>query len=72
MIEIAVLAGFGSLRRFNAVFADVYGRAPNEIRRARSRAQPDSSGADRSERLDRCENCGLSDPFKGDREGSAP
>ena len=33
MVEIAVLAGFGSLRRFNAVFAEVYGRAPTEIRR---------------------------------------
>src|SRR5581483_4808871 len=28
MMKIAVLAGFGSLRRFNAVFAEVYGRAP--------------------------------------------
>jgi AraC family transcriptional regulator of adaptative response / DNA-3-methyladenine glycosylase II len=36
MMEIAVLAGFGSLRRFNAVFAEVYGRAPTEIRRGRS------------------------------------
>jgi AraC family transcriptional regulator of adaptative response / DNA-3-methyladenine glycosylase II len=36
MVEIAVLAGFGSLRRFNAVFAEVYGRAPTEIRRGRS------------------------------------
>jgi AraC family transcriptional regulator, regulatory protein of adaptative response / methylated-DNA-[protein]-cysteine methyltransferase len=35
MLEIAVLAGFGSLRRFNAVFAEVYGRAPTEIRRGR-------------------------------------
>src|SRR5215813_2598270 len=35
MVEIAVLAGFGSLRRFNAVFAEVYGRAPTEIRRGR-------------------------------------
>jgi AraC family transcriptional regulator of adaptative response / DNA-3-methyladenine glycosylase II len=32
MVEIAVLAGFGSLRRFNAVFAEVYKRAPTEIR----------------------------------------
>jgi AraC family transcriptional regulator, regulatory protein of adaptative response / methylated-DNA-[protein]-cysteine methyltransferase len=31
--EIALLAGFRSLRRFNAVFAEVYGRAPTEIRR---------------------------------------
>ena len=35
MTEIAMLAGFGSLRRFNTVFAEVYGRAPSEIRRAR-------------------------------------
>ena len=33
MVEIAVIAGFGSLRRFNAMFAEVYGRAPTEIRR---------------------------------------
>jgi AraC family transcriptional regulator, regulatory protein of adaptative response / methylated-DNA-[protein]-cysteine methyltransferase len=29
-------AGFGSLRRFNSVFAEVYGRPPTEIRRKRS------------------------------------
>ncbi|MEH2517850.1 AraC family transcriptional regulator of adaptative response/methylated-DNA-[protein]-cysteine methyltransferase [Bradyrhizobium sp. AZCC 1610] len=34
MIEIALLAGFRSLRRFNAVFAEVYKRRPTEIRRA--------------------------------------
>jgi len=34
MAEIAVRAGFGSLRRFNAVFAEVYRRPPTEIRRA--------------------------------------
>jgi AraC family transcriptional regulator, regulatory protein of adaptative response / methylated-DNA-[protein]-cysteine methyltransferase len=33
MTEIALLAGFGSLRRFNAVFAEVYRRAPSDIRR---------------------------------------
>jgi AraC family transcriptional regulator of adaptative response/methylated-DNA-[protein]-cysteine methyltransferase len=31
--EIASQAGFRSLRRFNAVFAEVYKRAPTEIRR---------------------------------------
>src|SRR5712672_2629877 len=31
--EIAMQAGFGSLRRFNSVFAEVYGRPPTEIRR---------------------------------------
>ena len=38
MTEIAMQAGFGSLRRFNAVFAEVYGRAPTEIRRTRRSA----------------------------------
>lgn len=33
MAEIAVRAGFGSLRRFNAVFAEVYHRSPSETRR---------------------------------------
>lgn len=31
--EIAFAAGFRSLRRFNAVFAEVYGRAPGELRK---------------------------------------
>lgn len=35
MTEIASLAGFRSLRRFNAVFTEVYGRSPTDIRRAR-------------------------------------
>ena len=35
MMEIALLAGFRSLRRFNAVFTEVYGRPPTEIRRTR-------------------------------------
>jgi AraC family transcriptional regulator, regulatory protein of adaptative response / methylated-DNA-[protein]-cysteine methyltransferase len=34
MTEIASRAGFRSLRRFNAVFAEVYRRPPTEIRRA--------------------------------------
>lgn len=33
MSEVAVRAGFASLRRFNAVFAEVYGCTPSEIRR---------------------------------------
>lgn len=32
--EIAFRSGFGSLRRFNAVFAKVYQRQPSEMRRA--------------------------------------
>ena len=35
MTEIAVRAGFGSLRRFNSVFAEIYGRPPTKIRRTR-------------------------------------
>lgn len=35
MTHIALRAGFGSLRRFNAVFAEVYRRPPSEIRRTR-------------------------------------
>lgn len=35
MIKIAIQAGFGSLRRFNAVFAQVYQCAPSDIRRRR-------------------------------------
>ena len=35
MTEIALLAGFRSLRRFNAVFTEVYRRSPTEIRRTR-------------------------------------
>ena len=34
--EIAMRAGFGSLRRFNTVFVSVYRRPPTEIRRAKS------------------------------------
>jgi AraC family transcriptional regulator of adaptative response / DNA-3-methyladenine glycosylase II len=38
MTEIAMRAGFRSLRRFNAVFIEVYRRSPTQIRRsARSR-----------------------------------
>jgi AraC family transcriptional regulator of adaptative response/methylated-DNA-[protein]-cysteine methyltransferase len=33
MTEVAMQAGFGSLRRFNAVFAEVYRKSPSEIRR---------------------------------------
>lgn len=36
MAEIAVRAGFGSVRRFNAAFAELYGRPPSALRRQRS------------------------------------
>ena len=38
MTVIAIRAGFGSLRRFNSVFAEVYGRPPTKIRRTRRSA----------------------------------
>jgi AraC family transcriptional regulator, regulatory protein of adaptative response / methylated-DNA-[protein]-cysteine methyltransferase len=33
MAQVAMRAGFGSLRRFNAVFAEVYARPPSQIRK---------------------------------------
>jgi len=36
MLEVALQAGFGSLRRFNAVFAEIYKRSPGDIRRRKS------------------------------------
>lgn len=35
MTTIALRAGFGSLRRFNTVFAELYGRSPSALRRLR-------------------------------------
>lgn len=42
MTEIALAAGFGSVRRFNDVFVRTYGRAPSQLRRKQevSRALP--------------------------------
>jgi AraC family transcriptional regulator of adaptative response / DNA-3-methyladenine glycosylase II len=42
MTEIAMQAGFGSLRRFNSIVAEVYKRPPTEIRRRRRRTNPTS------------------------------
>ena len=53
MTKIALQAGFGSLRRFNSVFAEVYGRPPSEIRRRRrpaTREMRTLGCADNSER----------------------
>jgi AraC family transcriptional regulator of adaptative response/methylated-DNA-[protein]-cysteine methyltransferase len=43
--EIALQAGFASLRRFNTVFAEVYGRAPTAIRRRGSNTGPSRAEA---------------------------
>lgn len=44
MSEVAFAAGFASLRRFNAVFSEVYGRAPTQIRRNRSTENAATAG----------------------------
>ncbi len=38
MTDVAARAGFASLRRFNAVFAEVYKRPPSDIRGQRKEA----------------------------------
>ncbi|HQS15155.1 Ada metal-binding domain-containing protein [Reyranella sp.] len=40
MLEVAVQAGFTSLRRFNTVFSEVYRRTPSDIRRLRQKKRP--------------------------------
>lgn len=42
--EIAMAAGFGSVRRFNAVFLNLYGRTPTELRKSRARSKPAGRG----------------------------
>lgn len=42
MVDIAYAAGFGSVRRFNALFALRYGMAPTAIRRAVPREEADT------------------------------
>jgi len=37
MTQVAMAAGFGSLRRFNATFQKLYGRTPSDLRRATAR-----------------------------------
>ncbi|MGH7778294.1 MAG: DNA-3-methyladenine glycosylase 2 family protein [Candidatus Binataceae bacterium] len=39
MVDIAMAAGFGSLRRFNATFRNLYARPPGALRRKRSKAK---------------------------------
>lgn len=37
MTEVAMAAGFGSIRRFNATFQKLYGRTPGDLRRSTAR-----------------------------------
>lgn len=50
MTEVALRAGFRSLRRFNAVFSEVYRRSPTEVRRTRrsARSRPDHAASEAS------------------------
>src|SRR5579872_1989547 len=38
MTQVALASGFGSIRRFNATFQKLYGRAPRDLRKASARA----------------------------------
>jgi AraC family transcriptional regulator of adaptative response / DNA-3-methyladenine glycosylase II len=42
MAEVALAAGFGSIRRFNETFQKMFGRAPATLRRHRDRAKRDA------------------------------
>jgi len=42
MAEVAMAAGFGSLRRFNDAFRTLYHKSPGELRRRKMRSVPDS------------------------------
>ncbi len=44
MAEIALAAGFGSVRRFNETLRAVFGRAPTELRRTPGRGAPSEAG----------------------------
>src|SRR5690242_7149456 len=39
MAEVALAAGFGSVRRFNEIFHDLFGRSPATLRRVRDKAR---------------------------------
>jgi len=46
MAEIAFASGFGSIRRFNETFRDMFGRPPGELRRAGARQAPAAASPD--------------------------
>ena len=51
MREVAVAAGYGSVRRFNDAFRNSYGRSPRELRKVRKNEMPAASGATLTVRL---------------------
>ncbi|HVN83852.1 MAG TPA: AlkA N-terminal domain-containing protein [Candidatus Binatia bacterium] len=46
MIEVASAAGFGSVRRFNETFRNLFGRPPSALRRKHTADRPAGSAAD--------------------------
>lgn len=44
MAEVALAAGFGSVRRFNETFLELFGRPPGELRRSRRPETPAADG----------------------------
>lgn len=46
MTDVALAAGFGSVRRFNEVFQALYGRAPAELRRLHARSTHPAPGGE--------------------------
>lgn len=44
MSEVALASGFGSVRRFNETFRQLFGRAPGELRRSRQAETPAADG----------------------------
>ncbi len=51
MQDIALAAGYGSVRRFNDSFVRTYGRSPRELRRAGDAADADAAGTTLTVRL---------------------
>src|SRR5271156_939466 len=51
MTEIAFAAGFGSIRRFNEIFTDLFGRSPGELRREAGPEGVVTAGAELSLKL---------------------
>ncbi len=45
MTQIAMAAGFGSIRRFNATFHNLYGRTPRDLRKAARSAKENEPGS---------------------------
>jgi AraC family transcriptional regulator of adaptative response / DNA-3-methyladenine glycosylase II len=43
MTQVAHVSGFGSIRRFNETFKDLFGRPPTHLRRSRTSSAPDSA-----------------------------